>query len=322
MKRGFEKYIAFWLLSIFFLIVPIFTSNPYFLHVGILVMLNCLLAVSLMPLLRTGLMSCAHASFMAMGAYASAVLVMKLGLNFWLALLAAGAVTAIFAAFIGFPTLRIKGLFFMLITFSFAAFFQLALIYFSGLTGGPDGLVGIPPPPPIPLPGGSKIEFVTKVPYYYLIFFLLSGVVATVYRLWTTKLGRICRAIYESENLAQSVGISPMKYKMLIFCTMSFFVGIAGSFYAHYIRFLGPQDFVVWASIMILVYVQVGGVFSFFGPIIGASSLTVIAELFRFALGWQPIFFGVLIIATVLFFPEGMIGIALRIKERIKRVWY
>jgi branched-chain amino acid transport system permease protein len=258
---------------------------------------------------------------MAMGAYTSALLVMKLGFNFWLALLAAGAVTALFAAFIGFPTLKIRGLFFMLITFSFAAFFQLALIYFRGLTGGPDGLVGIPPPPPIPLPGGLKIEFGTKVPYYYLIFFLLSGVGGAVYRLWKTKLGRICRAINESENLVQSVGINPMKYKMLIFCTMSLFAGIAGSFYAHYVRFLGPQDFVVWASIMILVYVQVGGVFSFFGPIVGASSLTVIAELFKFALAWQPIFFGVLIIITMLFFPEGMIGIGFRIKERVKRVW-
>ncbi len=321
MRRGLRNYIGFWLPAIALLLIPMFTSNQYFLHVGILLMLNCLLAISLMPILRLDLINAAHVSFMAIGGYTSALLVMRLGLNFWPALILAGVAAAIAAAIIGFATLRIKRFFFLLVTFSFATFFQLVLMYFRSLTGGPDGLVAIPPIPPIPLPGRSEIEFIGKVPYYYLIFFLLAGAVAIIYRLWTTKLGRICRAIAENERLVQGVGISPLKYKMLVFCSMSFIAGVTGSFYAHYVRFLGPQDFGVWASIMILLYVKVGGALSFFGPLIGASSLTIIAELFKFAEEWQPVFFGVLIIVTMLFAPEGMVGIASRVKERVKRIW-
>ena len=318
MRRGLRKYVVFWLPAIFLLLIPLVISNPYFLHVGVMVMLNCMLAISLMPLLRSGLINAAHASFWAIGAYSSALLVMRLGLNFWLALIGAGLIAAAFASVIGYLTLRIRGLFFLLVTFSFATFFQLALTYFRSLTGGPDGLVGVPAPPPILW---SKIEFAGKVPYYYLMFLLLSGAVYIVYSLWTTQLGRICRAMSENERLVLSVWIDPMKCKMLIFCVMTFLAGVAGSFYAHYIRFLGPQDFDVWASIMLLIYVQVGGLLNFFGALVGASSLTIITELFRFAEEWQPIFFGGLLIVVTLFAPEGMVGIASRVKERVARTW-
>ncbi len=319
MKRSLGKYIIFVIPAIVLLLIPAITSNPYFLHVGILVMLNSMLAISLMPLLRSGLINIAHASFWAIGAYSSALLVMKVGLNFWLAMISAGLIATIFAAVIGFLTLRIRGLFFMLVTFSFATFFQLALSYLRGLTGGPDGLVGIPGPPSVLLPYGLKIEFVGKVSYYYFILLLLAGAVLIVYRLWVSKLGRICRAMAENERLVQSIGVNPMKYKMLIFCTMTFLSGIAGSFYAHYLRFLGPQDFDVWASITLLIFVQVGGLYSFFGGLIGASSLTIIAELFKFAEHWQPIFFGGLLILVSLFAPEGMVGIVSRLKEKVRR---
>ena len=322
MRRGLRNYIGFWLPAIALLLIPFFTSNQYFLHVGIMVMLNSILAISLMPILRLDLINAAHVSFMAIGAYSSALLVMRLGLNFWPALILAGVISAIAAAIIGFATLRIRRFFFLLVTFSFATFLQLALMYFRSLTGGPDGLVAIPPIPPIPLPGGSEIEFIGKAPYYYLIFFLLAGAVAIIYRLWTTKLGRICRAISDNERLVQSVGISPLKYKMLVFCSMSFIAGIAGGFYGQYLHLLGPHDFGVWASIMILIYVQVGGLYSFLGALVGASSLTIIAELFRFALTWRPVFFGVLLIVTMLFAPEGMVGIASRMKERVGRIWH
>lgn len=321
MKKGLGKYIGFWLPAIVLLVIPVVISNPYFLHVGILIMLNCMLAISLMPLLRSGLINVAHASFWAIGAYSSALLVMRLGLNFWLAMIAAGLIAVAFGAVIGFLTLRIRGLFFLLVTFSFATFFQLALSYFRSLTGGPDGLVGIPSPPTIQLLAGAKTEFSGKVPYYYLIFLLLGGAVFIVYRLWTSKLGRICRAMAENERLIQSVGVNPMKYKMIIFCSMIFLAGVAGSFYAHYICFLGPQDFDVWASIQILIYVQVGGMLNFFGALIGASSLTIVAELFKFAEEWQPIFFGGLLIVVTLFAPEGMVGIASRVRERVRRAW-
>ncbi len=317
MKKVNIKYFGFLIFAIIFLLIPYFTLNPYFLHVGIMVMLNSMLAISLFPLLRSGLMNIAHASFWAIGAYSSALLVMRLGFNFWLAMISASLIAMAFAGCIGFLTLRIRGLFFMLVTFSFATFFQLAISYLRGLTGGPDGLVGIPAPPSILLPNFLKIEFIAKTPYYYFIYLLLLGTILVVYRLWTSKLGMICRAMAENERLIQSIGVNAMKYKMIIFCTMTFLTGIGGSFYAHYLRFLGPQDFDVWASITILIFVQVGGINNLFGPLIGATSLTILAEFLKFAEHWQPIFFGGLLILVSLFAPEGMVGIASRLKEKV-----
>ena len=128
MRRGLRNYIGFWLPAIALLLIPFFTSNQYFLHVGIMVMLNSMLAISLMPLLRSGLLNAAHVSFMAIGGYSSALLVMRLGLNSWPALILGGVAAAIAAAIIGFATLRIRGIFFLLVTFSFATFLQLVLI--------------------------------------------------------------------------------------------------------------------------------------------------------------------------------------------------
>lgn len=321
MRRVLRGSAAFWVPAVIAVLVPAITADQYFLHVAILVMLNSLLAISLMPLLRSGLINVAHASFWAIGAYSSALLTMRAGFSFWPSMVCAGVIAAASAAAIGLATLRIRGLFFMLVTFSFATFFQLALSYWRALTGGPDGLVGIPAPDPIRLPYGVHVDFSTKISYYYLIVALTAAAMFLVYRLWMSKLGRICRAMAENERLIQSLGVSPMKYKLLLFCTMTFLAGIAGSFYAHYLRFLGPQDFDVWASITMLIYVQVGGVFSFFGPLIGAVSLTIVSEFLRFAGPWQPILFGGLLIAVSLFAPEGMVGIGRRMTERIGNRW-
>lgn len=321
MRGRLRTHIGFWLPAVVAPFVPAITNDPYFLHVGILVMLNCLLAISLMPLLRSELINVAHASFFALGAYSSALLTMRAGVGFWLSMLSAGVIASAVAAAIGSATLRIRGLFFMLVTFSFATFFQLALSYWRSVTGGPDGLVGIPGPDPIVLPYGLSVDFSHKVAYYYLIFVLAAATVFVVYRLWTSKLGRICRAMAENERLIQSLGVSPMKYKLILFCTTTFLAGVAGSFYAHYSRFLGPEDFDVWASITMLIYVQVGGVFSFFGPLLGATSLTIVSEFLRFAGPWQPILFGGLLIVVSLFAPEGMVGIGHRLTGRIWDIW-
>ena len=128
------------------LVLPVITRNPYYLNTGIMIMLHILLSVSLFPMLRAGVFSIAHAAFMAIGAYSSALLAMHFGLNFWLTLPLAGLLAAVVAILLGLPTLRVKGLFLIIITLGFNEIVRLSLLSWHDVTGGAAGIVAIPRP--------------------------------------------------------------------------------------------------------------------------------------------------------------------------------
>jgi branched-chain amino acid transport system permease protein len=137
--------------------------------------------------------------------------------------------------------------------------------------------------------------------------------------LWSSRFGRIWRGIEEADDLAESIGINILNYKILIFAVSCFFAGAAGSFYAHYYRFLSPVDFGIWQSIYPLVYLQVGGIATIAGPVVGAIVLTVLPELFRSLTVYQPMIFGGFILITMLLFPPGLIGIPRLLLARKER---
>lgn len=290
-------------------LLPVFVKDPYFLHIAIMTMLNILLSVSLFPLLRCGLFSIAHGAFMGIGAYCSAIMVMRAGLNFWVSLPLSGLASALVAVLIGIPVLRIKGLFFLLITFSFNEVVRLILNSWSSVTGGPGGISEIPYPTPLNIVGLVTLNFRSKSGAYYLVLVLTALCVLAVYRLWHSRIGRIWKATESADILAESLGIDTLRYRILVFAISTFFAGIAGSFYAHYYRFLSPVAFEVWQSIYPLVYLQVGGLGSIVGPVIGSIVLTAIPETFRFVAVYQPMIFGGFIILVMLVFPNGLIEI-------------
>lgn len=305
-------------LLIFSIALPLFVKDPYILGIGIVIFLNCILAVVLLPVFNSGMFCVATAAFMAIGGYASALFVMRLGINFWLAMPLSGIVAGLSAALIGIPTLRIKGLYFLLLTFSFNEVIGLAIRNWRGLTGGSDGISQIPPPNTISI-FGLKIDFTLRLHYYYLALILLILVCIIIHRIWRSRIGKICYAVQSADNLAQSIGINVFRHKMMIFIIYAFLTGLGGSFYAHYYSFLSPADFGIWASIYPIVYFQVGGVSSVAGPIIGGIILTVIPELIRFLSSYQPIVFGVIIIIVMRFMPEGLIGIFAHMSKKVAR---
>jgi branched-chain amino acid transport system permease protein len=304
-------------LLIFSITVPSFVKDPYFLNVGVVIFLNCILAVVLLPVFNSGLFCVATAAFMAIGGYTSALLVMRLGMNFWLALPISASAAGLIAALFGIPTFRIKGLYFLLLTLSFNEVTGLAIKNWRSLTGGADGISRIPSPNTISI-FGLKIDFTSPLHYYYLALILALVVVLIINRLWRSRIGKICHAIQSAEPLAQSIGVSIFRHKMMIFIIYAFFTGLAGSFYAHFYSFLSPADFTIWASVYPIIYFQVGGISSVAGPIIGSIILTVISELIRSLSTFQPIAFGVIIIIVMRFIPEGMIGIFTRLAGKIK----
>jgi branched-chain amino acid transport system permease protein len=277
--------------------------DPYYLGVLITILININLAVSLLPLLRTGLFSIAHAAMAAIGAYTSALLVAKAGVIFWVSFPVAGIASGLFAVIIGFPTLRIRGLFFLLVTLGMNEIVRLTLNNWVGFTGGPSGITDIPGISPI-----FGIAFSSRTEYFYFALGLAAFTFLFLYRLWNSRFGKVCHAIAENEELCQSFGINVMKYKMTIFGICCFFAGLTGAFFAHYYQFISPEEFTVWHSIYPLIYLKMGGVASFAGPVIGATLLTSVTEIFRFMEIYKPIVYGGIMIVFMMIMPEGIVG--------------
>lgn len=312
----FRRWFGLAVLSVILLVLPWVVTDPYLISIFIMILINIILAGTLFPLLHAGMFSVAHAAFMAVGAYCSALLTLKLGMNFWLAFPLSGLITASFAALVGLPILRTKGVFFLLITFGLNEVVRL-VISSLGITGGAEGLGGIGPIGPIRLPGIATIAFTSRTANYYFILVVAAVAIATIARLWKSNLGRAWQAIGQSEELASSLGIDLARSKLSLFCVSCFFVGLAGSFFAHYIRYLSPADFTVWNSIYPLVYLQVGGLGNIAGPILGAAILTGALEIFRAVQEYKPMAFGILLIVVMLLVPDGFIGIP----SRIRALW-
>ncbi len=290
--------------------LPVLIGDPYWLHVYIMTCLNVGLAVSLRILWNVGLLSCGHAAFMGIGAYTSALLAKGIGLSPWLSMPVGGGAAVLVSLALGYPALRLTGIYFVLVTFAFNEVFFLIATRLRELTGGPSGLLGIPRPTGIP-PG--------KLAYAYFASVVLLGTLAILYRFEFSRVGRIWLAIRDTELRSKCVGIQTTSYKLFAFGVSSFFAGLTGGVYAHYIGFISPSDFTIWQSIYAQIYMIVGGVASFFGPVLGSVVLTVFSEFIRAAGPLQSVVYGVLLAVVMLFLPGGLISLAGRISGLFRK---
>jgi branched-chain amino acid transport system permease protein len=312
------QLIPYSLLFVVLLTIPLYVSNYYVLHILILSGIWIILTISLHLLMVTGVVTLGHAAFMGIGAYSSAILTMKLGWSFWAALPAAGLITVIIAMLVGVIFLRVKGLMFAIITFAFGEAVRLVFMNWREM-GTTDGLIGIPAPDTILLPWGMAIQFVGKIPYYYLVLIVVSLSVLIIHRVERSRLGRILSNIEENDSLAESVGVNVQGYRLLSFTIACFFAGIAGSLFGHYHSYLVPDEFGVWTSTLIFLLCVIGGTSSILGPIIGALFLTIIPEAFRGAKVYQPLIYALLVLAVIFVLPEGLISLPKRVRQWLQR---
>lgn len=284
-----------------FALLPLFLENPYYIRIFIFIGIYIILSLSLNLINGyTGLLSIGHAAFYGIGAYSSALLTLKLGFPFILALPVSGIVAAVFGYLIGKPTLRLKGIFLTLATLGFNIIFVLIMINWESLTRGPLGIAGIP------VPKIASYTFQKQEHYYYLIFFLVLFTFVSIYRLIHSRFGNALLAIREEETTAEAVGVNTVHYKMAMFTISAFYAGIAGSFFAHYIRFIAPESFTFWESFALLAMLALGGQGNLVGPIVGASLIIGIPEIFRFLSDYRMIFYGLILIVMMLFRREGI----------------
>src|SRR5438876_1555127 len=187
-----------------------------------------------------------------------------------------------------------------MVTVAFVEVIRLIAQIWVPLTPGMSGLTGIPKPNLL------GMTLVTKTSQYYLVLCLMLAILAVLWKLESSRLGLIWKSIGMADNLAQSLGVDIAKHKLVAFTLGCFFAGVAGAFYAHFIRFLFPPEFGFLMATNILVYNFVGGRGHFSGPIVGAIFLSLLSEPFRGS-PYETTFFSIAMLLTILFLPGGLI---------------
>jgi branched-chain amino acid transport system permease protein len=276
-------------------------------------LINIILVSSFHIITTTGGWSLAHVPMMGCGAYATALLSGKLGVPFWVSLPLAGLAAGLTGLAISYPLARTKGFAFFVASFAAGEAIRLCWIRFKIPFGGHKGL-GVPPP--VLVDNVTWLDFAEAVPYYFLTLTVTIISLAILHRLYRYKIGDTWRAIESQENLAKSVGINHIKYKMLAFSIGSFFAGVAGVLLAHRLWAIEPHQFGFTTTLYLLVWVVFGGTHTFAGPIFGVVALTFLGELLQPLYEWVPMIFGAIIIMTLIFLPNGLESLPSRIKTQ------
>jgi branched-chain amino acid transport system permease protein len=314
-ENSFAK--VYWLvaLTLAFLFPVLCGYDKYFLHTGISIFFNIALATSMWLIWTLGFISFAHAGFMGIGAYTSALLFTKLGWSMWAGMWIGALMAAAIAFVISIPLMRTRAVYFFMASWAVGEVIKRIFAYYREFFGGWDGVFNIMPPKLSLF--SLEINFASRVAYYYLALVFCTLIVLAIYRINRSRTGMIYWSIHESELLAQHVGINVLKHKVIAFTVACLFAGLTGALYAHYHTYINPKTFDIWQSEFSLVHIIVGGLSTVFGPVLGAFTLTIVDELLRPTGYYRVIFFGVVVILTVLFLPGGLETIPKRLRRLI-----
>ena len=284
-----------------------FVIRPYQLDFLIFMFINIILVVSYRLIAITGEFSLAHAVIMGVGAYASALLA-ALPITPWISMPLGGVAAAAIAYILSFPLFRMKGFYFLIGSFAAAEAIRLCWVQFIDPFGGFRGLRRIQVLE-IDLGELLYIDLGAPVPYYF--FAVIVGVICLIvmYRIEHSRFGFVFHAVHHRDTLAQSVGVDVRRYRTIAFVTGGFFAGIAGAMVAHYVTAINPGLFSLKQMLFVLVWVLVGGLGHFAGPIVGVTVLSIIDESLRGLDELRPGFYGLVLIATILFLPEGLVSL-------------
>ena len=252
--------------------------------------INIVLALSLYLPVSAGLLSLGQGGFMAIGAYVSAYLTSQHAMPFLPALLAGGAAAGLVGAAVGFPALRIKGVYLIILTMGFGEIVRVFFLNFEP-TGAASGLGGIP--------GHTTLTVVAAT-----VAVLLLGFV----QLRGSRMGRVLEALREDELAAETIGINLARAKITVFAVGAATAGVGGALYAHHALFIDPAQFGFHRSAEIFIMVLLGGMGNYLGATLGAITVTVLPEVLRGLQEWRMTFFGSLLVLMMIVRPWGLIG--------------
>jgi len=280
---------------------PAASPNAYLLNIVGFAGIHILLSIGLNILMGyAGQISLGHAAFWGLGAYMSGVLTAKFGWPPVLGLLAAVCGTCIIALAIALPTLRLKGHYLAMATLGVGIIIHTLFVQLSGLTGGPSGLVDVPSFSVGPLTIASAVGN-----YYFIWAWVAVGALAAL-NLGTSRIGRALKAIKGGDVAAECIGVDTYWYKVIVFVLSAAYAAVAGTLYVHYINFAAPDTFGFMQSVLILTMVVVGGIGTFWGPIVGGAILTFLPEYLRAYEGLDVVLYGAILVGVMTFMPSGL----------------
>lgn len=282
----------------------------YLIHIAILASIYGILGLSLNLIVgETGLLSVAHAAFFGIGAYAAALLMTVVGLNFFLAAILGIVFTGLIAAAIGIVFSQLSGVYYAFASLGFNVIAYNVFLNWQSVTRGPIGIPGIP------RPSIFGVHLIENAAYLILV------VIALVFTYWVcsfitrSSLGRVLRAIREDEELVSVFGYQVSAHKLTVFIISGMLAGIAGALFASYISFISPSSFTLAESILVLSIIIFGGLSSHKGAVLGAIALVALPELLRFvgfpvevAAQMRQGVYGLVLILLMLYRPRGIWG--------------
>lgn len=284
-------------------LLPLVLPNPYLLQVLTNGWILGLFAVSLTLLAgTTGILSLGHAGLMAIGAYTSGLLTLRLGWPFEAAFLASGLVAAGLGTLLAAPALRLKGHYLSIATLALGEIVNQTILNADPVTGGAMGLAGIPSPQVLGHPIATTAEF------YWLALFVLAFATAVIALVVRAPLGRTLRALREDETAATALGVRPGLFKAGAFAIAAFFAGWAGSLSAHLYSYISHETFNAPLSILGLTMVIAGGLGNVGGALLGAFTLSALPEILRPVAEFRPLVYGLLLLVALRWRPQGALG--------------
>ncbi|KKI89914.1 ABC transporter [Bacillus sp. SA1-12] len=264
--------------------------NPFYSNMLIFMAINIILAVSLHLVIGiTGQFSIGHAGFLAVGAYISAIMTMKLQLPFSVALIAGGLVAALAGLVVGIPSLRLKGDYLAIATLGFAEIIRIVFLNIEYVGGA----------------AGMQVSHLTTWTSTFICLFITILVIANF---TNSRHGRAAISIRENEIAADAMGINTTYYKVVAFAIGSFFAGIAGGLYSHNFYIIQPTNFGFLKSFDILIYVVLGGLGSLSGSVIAAILLTIVSTFLQDYPETRMIIYSLVLVIVMLYRPQGLMG--------------
>src|SRR5438874_11238628 len=301
--------------------LPLLFQDSYWRANLIVCALNVILAIGLDFILGyAGQLNLGHSAFYGIGAYASTLLIIKLGVPFWIAFAAGMALSGAAGMALSLFAVRLRGHYLAIASLGFAVIVHQVLLNWISLTQGPLGIYGIKPPPEIALPGLPPISFSDPANMFYLVagfaflFYLLLD------QFVRSPIGETLTAVREDEVSASSSGINSAGWKVFAFGIGSALAGAAGAFYASFVGTLVPDAFIITESFTVLAMVIVGGVGTLIGPAWGAILLTLLSVLLREFGDLRLVLYGAALTLVVLFVPGGMVQAMQILRTRIGRL--
>jgi branched-chain amino acid transport system permease protein len=297
--------IAFIVGAVVLLALP-FTITPFWTFIAIEVLAFALYAVSFNLLLSYGgMLSFGHAAFFGVGAYAAALAIKTAGWGIVLSVVAAPVVGALFALVIGYFSVRRTGIYFAMLTFAFQMLLYTVAMKATGITGGDDGISGIKPPGALANP----------IVYYFFALAIVAATLYALYRLVDSPYGYTMRAVRANARRMQYLGVNTYRHQLATFVIAGAVAGLAGALFAISSGNVFPSWLNWTASATPIVMALLGGINSFFGPVLGAAVYVLLEIVISGRTEYWPLVMGTIILALVLLLPAGLMGLRARLRR-------